>query len=61
MLDYPEETVDYLMCLNSLWKEGLNEGGIKDRINSDDLFWEAETIASEARLTQVGIMVLWCT
>ena len=52
MLDYPEETVDYLMCLNSLWKEGLNGGGIKDRINPDGLFWEAETIKSEARLTQ---------
>lgn len=50
VLDYAEETVDYMMCLSSQWKEGVRS--IRERINPDELYWETESIAADNRISQ---------
>ncbi len=49
-LDYAEEAVDYIMCLNSCWRNGVIN--LRERINPDTLYWDAESILAENRLAQ---------
>jgi len=49
LLDYPEQTVDYMMCLHTEWKQGV--AALRERISPEQLFWETENVAAETRLS----------
>ncbi len=50
MLDYPEQTVDYIMCMNTQWREGLVL--LKDQIDSRATFWAELDVDADNRLTK---------